>query len=181
MNPKQPLIDHNIKLAHIVALDNQYCIGKNNQLAWHVPEDLQYFKKRTTGSVVIMGNNTFKSIGKPLPGRTNIVLSRNTTWQQKDIVVAHSLPEALALAAQYAQNSPQSDRVFIIGGATLYTQTLVLADLLYISQIDTRIHGDAFYPTDWSDFVLTDKSPTQNSVSGLAYCFMTYQKSPSAP
>lgn len=108
-------------LALIVAMARNRVIGKDNTLPWHLPEDLQHFKRTTLGAPIIMGRRTWDSIGRPLPGRRNIVVSRQPDWQATGAEHARSLPDALALCA--AADSP-APRVFVIGGAQLYAQAL---------------------------------------------------------
>ena len=108
-------------LSLIAAVARNGAIGKDNALLWRLPEDLKFFKRTTLGCPVLMGRKTFESIGRPLPGRRNIVITRNATWQHDGVEVAHSLDEALTLAAQEA-------RVFVIGGGELYAQALPRAD-----------------------------------------------------
>lgn len=130
-------------LALIVAMARNRVIGKNNALPWHLPEDLQHFKRTTLGAPIIMGRHTWASIGRPLPGRRNIVLSRNPTWQAEGAERAASLEDALALCRQ---SDPAPARVFVIGGAQLYAQALPLADELFMTEIEAEIDGDAYFP-----------------------------------
>lgn len=146
-------------LYHIVAMARNRAIGKDNRLPWHFPEDMKYFKQRTTGSTVIMGRKTYESIGKPLPNRENFVLSRSQ-WgsPQEHLRFFNSLENAL--------DAVQTDDAYIIGGAELYAQTLVLdIDGIYLTRIDRDYEGDAFYPEIPDTFeeveieVLRDKDP----------------------
>jgi dihydrofolate reductase len=131
-----------MKVSIIVAKSNNNCIGKQNKLPWHLKNDLKYFKKITTGNVIIMGRNTFESIGKPLPNRANIVLSKDANYNPTGVVVRNSIDDALAYAKRWLQ-----DEVFIIGGDTIYKQTLAMANKLYVTQVDADIQdGDAFFP-----------------------------------
>jgi dihydrofolate reductase len=114
-------------------------IGRNNTLPWRMPADLQHFRRVTTGHHIIMGRKNHEDIGKPLPGRTNIVITRQTDYPAPGCLVVHSVRDALAAAAGDSE-------VFIIGGAMLYEQTLALADRLYITEIDADIEGDTFFP-----------------------------------
>lgn len=175
-NAKQKLTANNIALVHVVAFDNQYCIGKNNQLAWHIPEDLQHFKQITTGGVVVMGRKTFESIGKALPKRVNWVISRDNTWTADGVKVAHSLEHALTQAAKDVTASCQPNRLFIIGGAQIFEATLPIADLLYTTKVDLTVNGDVFYPDD-----LTNFRPIHQryyiSKGGVELKFIDYQRS----
>jgi len=112
-------------------------------MPWHLPAELQYFKKITLGKPVIMGRKTFESIGKPLPGRKNIVITRQTSYQHPGIEIVHSLETAL----QAVQDTPE---VMIIGGATLYEKAIAYADRLYITKIDLNCEGDTFFP-QWDE------------------------------
>ncbi|RCS58663.1 dihydrofolate reductase [Parvibium lacunae] len=126
-------------LSLIVATAKNRAIGINNTLPWHLPEDLRYFKTLTTGHTIIMGRKTYESIGKPLPNRRNIVISRQTSYAPEGVSVFHTLDVALAACAQ-------EQEVFLIGGAMLYEQALPLTQRLYITEIDLDVAGDAFFP-----------------------------------
>ncbi|MCL2728105.1 MAG: dihydrofolate reductase [Bacteroidales bacterium] len=134
-------------LSIIVALAPNNAIGCQQELLWKISEDLRYFKRVTTGHTVLMGRNTFASIGRPLPNRRNIVLSDIAIDPQPGIEVASSLPEALSLASQ----SDPTNEVFIIGGGEVYRQTLPLANKLYITHVKAPIpQADTFFPlVDW--------------------------------
>lgn len=122
----------------IVAMAENRTIGKDNKLPWKLPADLQRFKKLTTGHAVIMGRKTFESIGRPLPQRQNIVISRNPNFKAAGIEVASSLSKALEAA--------KGDEVFVIGGQQIYAEALALADRIYLTLIHEEIDGDAFFP-----------------------------------
>lgn len=128
-----------MKLSIIVAMDSNQLIGKNNALPWHLPADLVYFKKTTMGKTVLMGRKTYDSIGKPLPNRRNIVISRNTKFQAQGCEVVGSIDEALALAKNDTQ-------VMVMGGASFYQQMLALVDRLYITEVEGEFLGDAYFP-----------------------------------
>lgn len=120
-------------------------IGKENKLVWHLPEDLKYFKTLTTGHAVIMGRKTYESIGKPLPNRTNIVVTRTATYKAEGCKVVTSLEDALKYAR--ALTNSGASEVFVIGGADIYTQALPLADRLYLTLVDDPGEGaDVFFP-----------------------------------
>ncbi|NRA22786.1 MAG: dihydrofolate reductase [Oceanospirillaceae bacterium] len=166
-----------MKLAIIVAQSTNRVIGKNNDLPWKLPKDLQYFKKVTLGKPIIMGRNTFESIGRPLPGRVNIVVTSNTEYKREGIEVFHSLTAAI----EYAQTICQRDGVdeaMIIGGAQIYSQTLPLVDALYITQVDAQIEGDAFFPE--IDYRLFEREYREDHVSDehnpYSYSFIRYVK-----
>lgn len=172
-NLKNQLLQKNIQIVHVVAKDRQNCIGKNNELAWHIPEDLKHFKTITTGGVVVMGRKTFESIGKPLPNRTNWVITRDTTWTADGVKVAHSLEQVLELAGDDCTDG----KLFIIGGGEIYRQSIDMADILEITEVDLDIKGDAFYPPIPSDFTEVWRSePKMDDKSGVGFGFVRYQK-----
>lgn len=144
-------------------------IGVNNTLPWRCPEDLKHFKALTMGHHMIMGRKTFDSIGKPLPGRTTVVVTRNTDLQIEGCLVAHSLKEAIAVCAGDGE-------VFIVGGAELYRQATSLADTLYITEIQQDIEGDAYFPEfDMNAWRETSREVrSQETPQPLKYHFVTY-------
>lgn len=151
----------------IVAIAKNNVIGKNNEIPWHYPEDLQYFKEVTMGKCVLMGSKTFDSIikclGKPLPGRNNIVLTRNKDFSYPGVTVINDLESFL---------KSQTDDIFIIGGSSIYRQTLAYADKLYITFIDEEYEGDTFFPEiDFQNYQLIEKKERGK----LTFC--VYQRS----
>jgi len=133
-----------MKIALIAAVANNGVIGNNNALPWHLPEDLKAFKRITLGKPVIMGRKTFESIGKPLPGRVNIVLSRQPGWQPEGVQVVATLEEAIAVARQVAD--PACGEIMVIGGEQIYRQALPLADRLYLTLVALDVAGDSHFP-----------------------------------
>ncbi|WP_045779753.1 dihydrofolate reductase, partial [Methylocucumis oryzae] len=129
-----------MEIALIAAIASNRAIGVNNKMPWHLSADLKRFKQLTMGFPIIMGRKTFESIAKPLPGRTNIIISRNLSWQQPGCLVFTSLEQALLAAEQL------SERVFVIGGATLYQALLPQASVLYLTEIQQDFAGDTFFP-----------------------------------
>jgi dihydrofolate reductase len=129
-------------LSLIVAVATNGVIGQANQLPWRISEDLRYFKRVTMGKPVVMGRKTFQSIGKPLPGRPNIVLTRDTAWTAAGVTVAHTVDQALALAEGLADG----DDVMVIGGAELFNATAGLAQRLYLTEVHRDYPGDVFFP-----------------------------------
>ena len=119
-------------------------LEKDNQLLWHIPDDLQHFKRITHGGVIVMGRKTFESLPNLLPNRTHIVITRQPIGYE-GAVMAHSLQDAILLAKAYA-HAKQQNKIFIIGGGEIYHQSLEMADVLEITEVDTVIEGDAFYP-----------------------------------
>lgn len=141
-----------MKCALIVAMAKNRTIGIDNKLPWYLPNDLKYFKQVTMGKPIIMGRKTYESIGKPLPGRTNIVISRNPDYQAEGIVVVSSLQQALDKAEDISFINGH-DEVMVIGGAEIYNQGLASADRLYITHVHADVEGDAFFPqVDWNDW-----------------------------
>jgi dihydrofolate reductase len=135
------------KISLIAAIDEAGGLGLNNQLLCHLPADLKHFKTITLGKPIIMGRKTFLSIGKPLPGRKNIVLS-HAMPAQEGVEVVHTIPEAIALA-----EAEEVDEIMIIGGAKLFQETLALASTIYLTRIHHRFEADVFFPalfaTEW--------------------------------
>lgn len=152
-----------MKLSHIVACSLNHVIGKENKLPWHIPEDLKNFKRLTQHHTIIMGRKTFESIGKPLPNRRNIVISQTLRTPQVEVELVSSIEESLKLCSQDTE-------VFIIGGASIYAQTLNLVDTIYMTKVEKFIEGDSFYPEIPNTFDLI-----RNESHG-AYTFLTYQK-----
>jgi dihydrofolate reductase len=123
----------------IVAAAQNGVIGRDNQLIWHLPDDLKQFKRLTTGHPIIMGRKTFDSIGKPLPNRTSIVITRNQDWQFEGVIVVNSVNEAIEAARQTG-----TDEAFVIGGAEVYKMTLPVADKIYLTEVKAEFEGDAY-------------------------------------
>lgn len=134
-----------IPLSLIVAMASNRVIGRDNQLPWRLPKDLAYFKKMTMGLPLVMGRKTFESIGRPLPGRTSIVVTRQANWQHPGVLSASSVPDALAVARQVAQETG-AEQVMLMGGATVYEQALEYCDRLYITEVHADYSGDAYFP-----------------------------------
>ncbi|MFT5710717.1 MAG: dihydrofolate reductase [Halioglobus sp.] len=142
-----------MKLSVIVAVAENGVVGKNNALPWQIPADLQYFKRTTLGKPIVMGRKTFESIGRPLPGRTNIVISSNPAYAAEGVSVVSSLSDALALARKVALIDG-SDELMVIGGAAIYESAVPLADRLYVTEIHASVAGDAYLsPLDWDNWV----------------------------
>ena len=125
----------------LVAASENNVIGKDNQLPWHLPNDLKYFKNLTWGMPILMGRKTFDSIGKPLPGRKSIVITRNNDWQHEGVDVVHSIEEAIQKAESYGVKE-----IFVIGGAEIFTTSLLTADRVYLTRIHQDFDGDVFFP-----------------------------------
>lgn len=158
-------------VALIAAVARNGAIGKNNALLWRLPEDLKFFKRTTLGCPVIMGRKTWDSIGRPLPGRRNMVITRNPAWQAEGAEVFHDLPSALAAAAD-------APKVFVIGGGELYAQALPMAQELVLTEVDAEFDGDTFFP-EWPREAFTEVSRERHqSDEGWDYHFVTRVKRP---
>lgn len=134
-----------MRLAIIVAQAENRVIGTNNKLPWHLPEDLRYFKQVTMSKPIIMGRKTYESIGRPLPGRTNIVISRQPDYAPDGVRVVASLEAAMELAESISVIDG-AEEVMVIGGAQIYEQALAVADRLYLTQVHASVEGDAWFP-----------------------------------
>ena len=160
-----------MKISMIAAIASKNrAIGKNNELIYHISEDLQRFKKITSGHIVIMGRKTFESIGKVLPNRINIVVTRNLNFQAENVIVTHSLDEALRLAEL---KSPD-DEVFVIGGGQIYEEAISKADKLYLTIVEGSPDADTFFP-DYSDFKKVVFEESHES-DGLKYKFLDLER-----
>ncbi len=158
-------------LSIIVAMAQNRTIGINNTLPWHIPEDLKRFKALTMGHHMIMGRKTFDSIGKPLPGRTTVIVTRNQGLKVEGCIIAHTLAEAIAVSAG-------DNEIFVIGGAEIFAAALPLADTLYFTEIQQDVAGDVFFPEfdkhAWRK--ITDEPHRQEIPQPLEYHFVTYSK-----
>ena len=144
-------------------------IGQNNTLPWHFPEDMAHFKRTTLGCPVIMGRKTWDSLPpkfRPLPGRLNVVVTRQADWQAEGALCAHSLPEAMALC-------PADREAWVIGGAEIYAQALPLASTAVVTEIDMDFEGDAYAPTFGPEWRETARE-RHTSVKGFGFSFVTY-------
>lgn len=156
-------------LTIIVAADQDNGIGIDNTLPWRLPEDLAHFKRLTTGHAIIMGRKTFDSIGRPLPNRRNIVITRNAEWQHEGVQAVTSLDEARKLVAGEAE-------AFIIGGAQIYQQALAFVDQVVLTRVGARFECDAHFPAlaegEWQETAREDHVST----AGLPYSFITLRR-----
>lgn len=166
-----------MRVAIMVAAADNGVIGRDNALPWHLPGDLQYFKRVTLGKPVIMGRKTFDSMGRPLPGRTNIVISRNPAYQAMGAKVVPSLEEALVLAENVALIDGEEE-VVVIGGADIYRLALPLVDRLYITEVHASIEGDTqFPPVDWDQW--SESARERHEAEGpnpYDYSFVIYDR-----
>lgn len=145
------------RLALIVAVADNGVIGRDNGLPWHLPEDLRYFRRVTMGKPIVMGRKTYESIGRALPGRSNIVISRDRQFAPDGVLLAASLDEALALAGQLADEQGVGEAV-VIGGAQIYALALPRADRLYLTRVHASVEGDVVLPpVDWAQWAETSR------------------------
>ncbi len=158
-------------LSIIVAAAENNAIGKDNQLLWHLPNDLNFFKRTTTGHSLIMGRKTLESFGRPLPNRRNIIITRQSDYQCNGAEVVHSLEEALALC--------QGEQiVFIGGGSEIYRQALPLVDQVLLTRVHAVLEGDSFFPElDMNEWQLVSSEPhPADERHAYAYTFMVYER-----
>lgn len=157
------------QLSIIVAVANNHVIGLQNTLPWHLPEDLKRFKALTMGHHIIMGRKTYESLGRLLPGRTTVIVTRNQHYQVEGAMVVHSVEQALAACRG-------DEEAFLIGGAELYQQGFAHADKLYMTEVDTDVDGDAFLPsfdlTQWQEI----ERVQHQAENGLDFRYVTYQR-----
>ena len=162
-----------IETALIVAASSNNAIGKNNQLLWHLPNDLKFFKNTTWGFPVIMGRKTFEAVNKPLPGRTNIVITRKQDWEAIGVKRASDLAGAVEIAAQ-----TNAKQLFIIGGGEIYAQALPMADTIYLTRVHTIMEGDTFFPaldeSQWELFSNDDFSADEKHA--FDYSFQLWKR-----
>jgi dihydrofolate reductase len=167
-----------MRYAIIAAMDRQQVIGKNNTLPWHLPADLKHFKARTLGKPIIMGRKTYESIGRPLPGRTTVVLSRDAGVKLHDeVILTHTLNDALE-AAKDAALGMGAQEAMIVGGADIYFQSLPRVERLYLTLVHGTFEGDAYFPAydrrDWG--VIHEEHHPADDSNSAAYSFITLQR-----
>ncbi len=154
----------------IAAMDTNNVIGYNNDMPWSLPNDLKHFKEVTSHSTIIMGRKTYESIGRPLPNRRNIILSRSGFQTDDDVEVISSIDNIKELAKE--------EEVFVIGGGTIYEQVIPYADRLYITRIDADLKGDTYFPqfneSEWK--VIDEKDGIQNEDNKYNHKFYTYSR-----
>jgi len=161
----------------IVAASKNRVIGKDNQLLWRLPADMKRFRKLTMGKPIIMGRKTFASIGKPLPGRDNIIITRNKSFEMPGLFVVHSVEEALILGRTRAQTLGVTE-IMVIGGEQIYKESLPFANRIYYSLVECELGGDAFFPE--LDEALWDEGPSEfcerDELNEFDHSFKIYQK-----
>ena len=155
-----------MKISIVVAMASNGVIGRDNELPWHLPADLQHFKKTTMGKPILMGRKTWESIGRPLPGRTNVVITRDTAYRAEGCVVVNSIDAAL-------EASSGQDEVMVIGGADFYRQVLPLADTIYLTRIHATISGDTCFPelnvADWREVERSDHAADEKNLHDYSF------------
>lgn len=157
----------------IVAMDRNNVIGVNNQLPWHLPNDLKYFKRITTGHPIVMGRKTRDSIGRNLPNRENVILTRNPAYQCEGCTILHSVQEFYEWSKE-----KQAEEIFIIGGSELFAETIKKTDRLYITQIDHEFAGDTFFPAlNWQEWKLVSETKGQVDEKNIyPHTFLVYER-----
>lgn len=156
----------------VVAMGEKNGIGFENRLLWHLPKDLKHFKEITSGHPVIMGRKTYESIGKPLPNRTNIVVSRKTDWFEEGILIVGSIKEAVKFAKKI------DEEIFIIGGGKIYEQTMEITDRLEVTLVKAELEADTYFPKIdpkvWKKTAETCHEKDEKNP--YDFCFQTYEK-----
>lgn len=159
-----------MRISILAAKSSNNVIGVRNQLPWHIPAELKHFKTLTMGHHIIMGRKTFESIGRPLPGRDSIVVSRNIDYQAPGCMVANSVDAAINTISN-------DDEIFIIGGAELINQTVPRATRMYLTEIHKDYSGDVYFPElDWSVWQEIERKPQDDKALDLKYDFVIYDK-----
>ena len=156
----------------IVAMGENNEIGYQNQLLWHLPKDLKHFKEETTNHPIVMGRKTFESIGKALPNRTNIVISNKKDWFEEGILIVGSIKEALKFAKKIDEN------IFVIGGGSIYGQTIEFADVLKVTLVKTTLKADTFFPKiKAKEFTKTEEICFEkDEKNAFDFCFQTWER-----
>ncbi len=169
---RQPLV------SLIVAMAENGCIGRDNRLPWRLPQDLRRFKAMTLGKPVLMGRRTFDSIGRPLPDRRNLVLTRARAWRSEGVLAVHSLGQALGCARD-------SEELVGIGGAEVYRLLMPFARRIYLTLVHADIEGDTFFPaldpTQWADVECLRQTPDERNPYALTFLTLERKGAPQAP
>ncbi len=162
-----------MRISCIVAKAKNNVIGLNNKMPWHISEDLKYFKRVTSGHCIILGRKNYLSIGRPLPNRTNIVVTRDKSFEAKGCAIMNSIESALKYAFENGEKE-----AFIIGGGQIYEQTIEYWDKLYITEIDEEFEGDVFFPElDYNEWKLIEEECFEKSESNkYRFCFNAYER-----
>ncbi len=164
---------NNMIISCIVAVGKNNVIGKGNDIPWHLPADLKYFKKKTLNHHIIMGRKCYESIGRPLPKRTNVILTRDPYYISSNCLVTHSIPEALTIAHDNGE-----EEAFIIGGGKIYEQSMSLWDKLYLTEVDIDVEGDVFFPSlnmeEWK--LISEENHLKDEKNPYDYSFKQYER-----
>lgn len=162
----------------LVAVSENNVIGKDNTLPWHLPNDLKYFKNLTWGMPILMGRKTFDSIGKPLPGRKSIVITRNKDWQQAGVDVVHSIEEATGKATSFGVKE-----IFLIGGAEIFKTALADAGRIYLTRIHQTFDGDVFFPgistNEWQ--LVSERFCEADEKNPYNHTYQVWERKPPSP
>lgn len=161
-----------MRISAICAMSENRVIGNHNQLPWHLPADLKHFKNITMGHPIIMGRKTYESIGRPLPGRLNIIITRDKNYQAPGCTVVNSIEDALSI-------TQENDEIFIIGGASLYQSMLPFTQRLYLTLIHQEIEGDAYFPElNMNDWVEIERNThLAEDAHSYSYSFLVFERS----
>jgi dihydrofolate reductase len=169
---------HGPIVSMVVAATENDVIGRDNGMPWHLPDDLKYFKARTMGKPMLMGRKTFESIGKPLPGRTSVVMTRDPNWKHDGVVVVRSLDEALRWVASSAANAPANAasgvrELCAVGGAEIFRLVWPLAKRLFLTRIHANIEGDTFFPKvearEWREVERTEHAADERHAYAMSF------------
>lgn len=176
MSQQQHAYDPLVPIAMIVAMAKNRVIGVEGKLPWYLPEDLKFFKRMTQAKPLVMGRKTYASIGKPLPNRLNIVVTRDTNFAAEGVRICHELPAALALADQQA-TIEAAEEIMVMGGGEIYRQALPHAQRLYITEVDIDVDGDAVFPElsmeEWQEVQRVAGNPAEGQPQ---YDFVVYER-----
>lgn len=169
-------LETRVPVAIIAAVSRNGVIGRDNRLPWYLPEDLKFFKRMTRAKPLVMGRRTFDSIGHPLPGRLNIVVTRDPGFRPEGVRVCHDFEPALRLAERQAILDA-AEEIMVMGGAQIYAQALPLASRLYLTEVDLEVEGDTFFPAvsdaEWQE---VERVPGEPQAAQPSYHFVTYQR-----
>ncbi|KHJ49904.1 diacylglycerol kinase [Vreelandella venusta] len=176
MSQSLPTDELLVPVAMIVAMAKNRIIGVDGKLPWYLPEDLKFFKRMTQAKPLVMGRKTYASIGKPLPNRLNIVVTRDSAFTAEGTRICHDLPSALALADQHA-TIDAAEEIMVMGGGEIYQQALPFAQRLYITEVDIDVAGDATFPEfsadEWRE---VQRVPGQPAEGQPRYDFVVYER-----
>jgi dihydrofolate reductase len=169
-----------MKISLIAAVAQNGVIGRQNDLPWHLPDDFAFFKRKTSHHPIIMGRKSLESLGKPLPNRTNIVITRNLDFSASGVLIVHTLDDAIAEATKAIEQASahQPDEIFVIGGAEIYAIALPIATTLYLTELDQAFEGDAYFPAfnkeDWQE--VSRRPHPADERHAVAFDFVEYER-----